>query len=77
MITFTVTNTRVEGSNILIFYEFNNGEINSHTFPLTANFVDIMAWGTERAAWFEQRELDIIALQNQLVEEVVDDSSNI
>jgi hypothetical protein len=75
--TFHIANTRVENNQIVVFYEFANGEVNSNTFPLTANFVEIMAWGTARAEFFVQREVELEVLRNQLVEEVVDGDSNL
>jgi hypothetical protein len=47
---------------------FSNGEVNSNRFPLMTNFVDIMAWGTERAAWFVAREAEIAEYRRQLME---------
>jgi hypothetical protein len=76
MITFNVSNTRIEGDEIIAFFVFSNGEVNSNRFPLTTSFVDIMAWGTERAAWFERREIELAELHTQLLanQEVVNDN---
>jgi hypothetical protein len=79
MITFEIKNTRTENEQLLVFYAFSNGEINSAYFAPTAQVADIMAWGAERAAWFEQREAQIAELQAQLAEasvEVSDGSLN-
>lgn len=71
MITLKVTNTRVENDTIVVFYEFSNGISMTNRFPLTASFVDIMAWGNEKLAWLNAREIELEKLQEQLVEEAV------
>lgn len=75
MMTFKVTNTRIENDTIIVFYEFSNGISMTNRFPLTASFVDIMAWGNSKAEWLVARDAEIALLQEQLVEEVADGNS--
>jgi hypothetical protein len=72
MITFEIKNTRTENEQLLVFYAFSNGETNSAYFAPTAQVADIMAWGDERAAWFDSQESATeearIALEQALAE---------
>ena len=74
--TFKITNIRVEDTQMIAFYEFSNGESVTNRFPLTSTFAELKAWGDEKLAWFEQRELAIEELKHQIVE-VADGSNSI
>lgn len=67
--TFKITNIRVEEARLVAFYEFENGEVNSNAFPMTASVADMRAWGEARAEWFVQREAEIELMKKQVAEE--------
>lgn len=77
--TFNIKNTRTENAQILVFYEFSNGEVNTAYFEPTAQISDILAWGTDRASWFDLRQIELeqLALQAQELVEVENDDSNL
>lgn len=65
MITYTTLNTRIEGDEIIVFFEFSNGDINSVKFPLTTTVLEIQQWAIDRAKWFEEREVEIQKLAEE------------
>jgi len=67
MITYETKNTRIEGDEIIVFFEFSNGEVNSHRFPITTTVLDIQNWANEKAQWFNDRGEQIKALQEQIL----------
>jgi len=70
MVTYETLNTRLEGNEILVFFKFSNGEVNSHKFPLTSTIIEIQKWAVDRAKWFDERKLQIEEMRNQLVEPI-------
>lgn len=62
-ITFQIKNTRIDGDELVVFYEFSNEEKNSNKFKKTAKVVDILDWGTKRGKWFDDREILLIQLK--------------
>lgn len=68
MTIFQITNTRVEDGHLIVFYRFSNGEENTNRFEPTANIMDIMKWGEERAVWFDAREIELKELESQVQE---------
>ena len=67
MITYKTLNTRVDGDEIIVFFEFSNGEIHTNRFPLTTTILDIQKWATDRAKWLDAREEEIKNLQEQIL----------
>ena len=56
MITYQITNTTLQDGDLIVFFEFSNGEINSNRFKQDDSVADIQQWGADRAKFFDQRE---------------------
>jgi hypothetical protein len=54
-----------------VFYQFSNGETFSNTVPATTPVPEILQWGQEQCAWFEEREIRMEEARHQLLEEVI------
>ncbi len=66
-----ILNTRIENNEMIVFYEFYNGEVNTNKFPLFSPTLglDITNWGTDREQWFKDREVQIQEMiEHQLLE---------
>lgn len=74
MITFSVTNTMLEGDEaIIVFVKYQNGTKTieeTARFPLETKVADISSSLRERAAQIESRELAVIEMMRQLREDV-------
>lgn len=68
MITYKTLNTRVEWDEIIVFFEFSNGEMQTNRFPLTSTILEIQQWAVDRAKWFDDREIAIAELEHQILE---------
>lgn len=66
MTTFNITNIapNLQAMTMTVFYEFSNGNVFSNTIPANTPVTEILAWGQEKCAWFDER-----AEQMRLVEE--------
>lgn len=67
--TFKTLNTRMETDGVTVFFEFSNGEINSQKFSVDSTLMDIIGWANERASFFDEREVKLAELQEQIMEE--------
>jgi hypothetical protein len=71
MTNFQIKNTRIEDGKLIVFYEFSNGEINTNRFEPTSNIMDIMKWGEDRAKWFDERDIELKELEEQVQAEII------
>lgn len=74
MINFSISTITPENEEINVFYDFSNGETNSHKFLKNATFLDIMKWGNKRVIFFEDREVELQRIAEQLKEDIIIDS---
>lgn len=70
--TFNITNIapNLKEMTMTIFYQFSNGEVFSNTVPATTPVTEILAWGQDKCTWFDEREIYLEELRNQVVEVV-------
>jgi len=73
MTTFNITNIvpNLQEMTLLVFYEFSNGHVFSNTVPATTPVADILNWGQTKCEWFEERQLQLEELRNQVIEEEI------
>lgn len=71
MITFNISTITPEDDKIVVFYDFSNGETNSNKFDKYITFTKIMKWGNDRIKFFEERELELEKIAQQLEEEII------
>ena len=53
---------------MIVFYEFSNGEVFSNKVPLATPFTDIQKWGEDKCIWFDEREVMIEEMKQQLLD---------
>lgn len=68
--TFKITNIvpNLEEQEMIVFYEFSNGEVFSNKVSTDTSMTDITAWGQEKCVWFDEREEQMELLRQQLLE---------
>lgn len=67
--TFNITNIapNLKEMTMVVFYEFSNGNVFSNTYPATTSVTEILGWGQEKCAWFDEREEQIRLTQDELL----------
>lgn len=73
MTTYKITNIvpRLENNDMIVYYEFSNGNVFSNIVPITTPVDEIMKWGTDKCTWFDERDVMIEEIQKQLLEQPV------
>lgn len=70
MTTFNIKNIvpNLQEMTMTIFYEFSNGNIFTNIVPATTPVTEILSWGQNKCTWFDESEVIIEELQNQLID---------
>lgn len=73
MTTFDIKNIvpNLKEMTMTIFYEFSTGDVFSNTVPADTLYTEILKWGQDKCTWFDERELLIEQLQQQLLTEEI------
>jgi len=51
-----------------VFYEFSNGELFSNTVPATTPVTEILQWGQDKCTWFDEREIEMAKVVEEVLE---------
>ncbi len=70
--TFTIKNIRKENDEIIVFYEFSNGEIQSFKFTSKDTVLKIISRGEKRSQNIDERDSELERLRNRVQEELID-----
>jgi hypothetical protein len=68
MTTYKIKNMipDMDKNEMLVFYEFSNGEMFSNRFTLSTTIAKIKQWGQNKCTWFDEREVMVEEVQKQL-----------
>ncbi len=75
MTTYTIKNIvpNLETNNMIVFYEFSTGDVFSNTVPISTTITKMKTWGKDKCTWFDEREVLIAELQQQLIDNPVEE----
>jgi hypothetical protein len=74
MTTFDIKNItpNLQEMTMVVFYEFSNGNVFTNKVPANTPVTEILQWGQEKCVWFDEREVEIEAMKQELLENPVD-----
>ena len=69
--TYKITNIvpNLETNELVAFYKFSNGEVLSNRYPIETPAQEIMAWGSDKCIWFDEREHQVEEIKIAIAEE--------
>lgn len=72
--TYTIPTIRpeLETGMMVVFYKFSNGENFTNRIPFDTPVPEIQQWGEDKCKWFDEREITLQELQQQLIEPIIE-----
>jgi hypothetical protein len=74
MTTYNITNIapNLQEMTMVVFYEFSNGNIFTNKVPADTPVTEILKWGQDKCVWFSERDIELEAMKQELIENPVD-----